>query len=108
MPNLITIYEKIEQIQESDNNLQQRITFDITKNGYEKTIGFALNFTSENELEVYELKETVYHQRNFRLVTRTNIANSDHMLVNVVKKKSFYIAEPSLNIYGGRLKGGNC
>ncbi len=101
VPGIVNAWDKAEQIIESDNNLKQRINFDVTNN----TIGFAIRFSTENELEIYELKENVNHQRSFRLVTRTNIANSDHMLVNLLKKKSFDSDNQSLNVYGGHLKG---
>ncbi|MGI3136155.1 MAG: hypothetical protein ACN23H_01055 [Candidatus Phytoplasma vitis] len=107
---LIPVYAHIsseeEQIQESDNSLKQRITFDITNNSSEKTIGFAFNFPSENEIEIYELKEKYNHEKTFRLVKRSNIANSDHMLVNVLKEKTVDSSTQTLNICGGRLKRG--
>ncbi|WP_284928485.1 hypothetical protein [Candidatus Phytoplasma sp. AldY-WA1] len=101
VPGIVNAWDKAEQIIESDNNLKQRINFNVTNN----TIGFAIHFSTENELEIYELKENVNHQRSFHLVTRTNIANSDHMLVNLLKKKSFDSDNQSLNVYGGHLKG---
>jgi hypothetical protein len=106
VPGLITVYEKAEQIQESDNSLKQRITFDITNNSSEKTIGFAFNFPSENEIEIYELKEKYNHEKTFRLAKRSNISNSDHMLVNVLKAKTIDSSTQTLNICGGRLKRG--
>ncbi|WP_349401830.1 putative secreted protein [Candidatus Phytoplasma solani] len=100
MPGIVTAYDKVEQIRESENNLKKRIKFDVQNNSYEKTNGFVIHFVSENELEIYELKQKYNDERNYRLVERINISNSDHMLINVLKTKN----NQELNIYSGKLK----
>ncbi|WP_158454209.1 hypothetical protein [Candidatus Phytoplasma australiense] len=40
----------------------------------------------------------------YKLVAETNISDSDHLLINILKTKNIFADNHSLNIYGGKLK----
>ncbi|WP_227807101.1 hypothetical protein [Mulberry dwarf phytoplasma] len=105
-PEVFEAIDMAEKKYESFAYKKESINFNIKNDSYEKTIGFALNFPSRNELEVYELKQNYHNYLFYRLVKRVNFADSTHMLINLIQPKHDIGIQPLTNVtvYCGKLK----
>ncbi|MDV3167239.1 MAG: hypothetical protein Q8784_02360 [Vigna little leaf phytoplasma] len=92
-----------EKKYESTSYIKHNIYFDVENNNFVKTLGFVINFPSNDELELYKL--TKDNNYTSQLVQKINFSDSTHMLINLVQPKHGIVMEPTnLNIYCGKLK----
>ncbi|MDV3198498.1 MAG: hypothetical protein Q8888_02530 [Vigna little leaf phytoplasma] len=100
VPGIFNIIEKAESKLESENNIQKRCTFNITNNELEQTIGFAINFISEDNIAIYEMRQNQNKTRKSYLINTFNLEDCTHMLINLLQSK--HNNKPlNVNIYCG-------
>ncbi|WP_323847569.1 MAG: hypothetical protein Q2306_01625 [Phytoplasma sp.] len=104
MPGIEIGIDKAEQKIESEIYIVKKMSFDVKNNSYEKTIGFCIDFPSEEETAVYEIKNNDNGQEYSLLIQKENIVESSHMLIDILTKKKSNGNPEFISIYNGKMK----
>ncbi len=90
--------EKYDAQQASVANIKDTLSFNVSNNSYEQTLGFLMHFESDNVLAVYKV-----NQQNgvpsLEKVGRRNVSNSSHMLIHVLQNDN----TTPVTLYSGKL-----
>ncbi|MBP5836061.1 hypothetical protein [Candidatus Phytoplasma meliae] len=104
VPGIEMGIDKAEKKIASEHYITNIISFSIKNNSYEKTIGFDIDFPSENEIAVYEIRKNNYVKQTSALVKKTNIYDSTHMLIDILTQKNSSDTSKFISVYNGKLK----
>ncbi|WP_373402699.1 hypothetical protein [Candidatus Phytoplasma solani] len=100
VPGLFNVLDKIEAKTEAESDIKKRCTFNITNNEFEKTIGFAIHFITEDNISIYEIRQDKNQEKKSYLINTFNLQDCTHMLVNLIQVKQN--GEPrNVNVYCG-------